>query len=154
MDAVYPLHLPTTKSFATQLLEFIRPIAPYLKMTTTTTVVGEPADGVSASTKDGREYWDGIDADVNGMLGGIPSVVGYAHISKVDLQSSRSFLAKLGIGSKNGRHKIDNALEGGAGFVSPTAVAKLTPPLISADSNTTQHREDHQGPASRGRPPR
>lgn len=82
-----------------------------------TTIVGEPLDGVSISTQDGRKYWDGIDADVNGMLGGIPSVVGYSHISKVDLQSSRSFLAKLGIGCKNGRYKIDNALEGGAGFV-------------------------------------
>ncbi|KAK3994872.1 AdoMet dependent proline di-methyltransferase-domain-containing protein [Cladorrhinum sp. PSN332] len=63
-----------------------------------------------------KNYWDGADADINGMLGGIPSIAGYSHISKVDLQGSRSFLAKLGIGRKNGRYKVANALEGGAGI--------------------------------------
>lgn len=60
-------------------------------------------------------YWEGIDADINGMLGGIPSIAGYSQVSKVDIQNSRGFLAKLGIGKKNGRHTVDNALEGGAG---------------------------------------
>ncbi|KAK0648694.1 alpha-N-methyltransferase NTM1 [Cercophora newfieldiana] len=91
-----------------------------------------------------REYWEGVDADVDGMLGGIPSMVGFSHVSKVDLQGSRSFLAKLGIGKKNGRHVAANALEGGAGIGRVTQgllvevadavdviepVAKFIPPL-------------------------
>ncbi|KAB5560307.1 alpha-N-methyltransferase NTM1 [Coniochaeta sp. 2T2.1] len=62
------------------------------------------------------KYWEGINADIDGMLGGVPSVTGFSHVSKVDLQGSRSFLAKLGIGRKNGRRKVANALEGGAGI--------------------------------------
>lgn len=69
------------------------------------------------SSKEGRRYWEGVGADVDGMLGGIPSSAGYPYISKVDLQGSRSFLAKLGIGSKNGRRRVANALEGGSGLV-------------------------------------
>jgi protein N-terminal methyltransferase len=38
-------------------------------------------------------YWAGVEADVNGMLGGYP------HVSRVDLAGSRGFLAKLGIKS-------------------------------------------------------
>lgn len=60
----------------------------------------------------GRKYWNNVSADVNGMLGGIPSV------SKVDLQGSRNFLAKLGIGTKAGQRVVDSALEGGAGWAS------------------------------------
>lgn len=60
---------------------------------------------------DGRRYWTGIDASVNGMLGG------FASITRVDLQGSRSFLAKLGIGTKRDRRVVDRALEGGAGYV-------------------------------------
>lgn len=61
------------------------------------------------SPENGREYWQGVDADVNGMLGGFP------YVSKVDLQGSRNFLAKLGIGTKDGLRTVTNALEGGAG---------------------------------------
>jgi len=43
------------------------------------------------------------------MLGGFP------HISRVDLQGSRTFLAKLGIGTKEGLRTVGSALEGGAG---------------------------------------
>lgn len=50
-----------------------------------------------------------VDADVNGMLGGFP------YVSKVDLQSSRNFLAKFGIGTKEGQRIVNAALEGGAG---------------------------------------
>jgi protein N-terminal methyltransferase len=64
-----------------------------------------------------RKYWDGVDADVNGMLGGIPLAKGFSNISKIDLQGSRTFLAKLGVGSKSGRLKLSNTLEGGAGLV-------------------------------------
>ncbi len=74
----------------------------------------KPADAL-ANGKGGIQYWQEVDADVDGMLGGIPSVSGYSAISKVDLQGSRSFLAKLGIGSKNGRRRVATALEAGAG---------------------------------------
>lgn len=62
------------------------------------------------SNDEGRKYWEGVDANVNGMLGGFP------YISKVDLQGSRNFLAKLGIGTKHGQRIVDNAIEGGAGW--------------------------------------
>lgn len=78
--------------------------------------VSKPLDA-SISVEDGRKYWEGVDADINGMLGGVPTAGGFSYISKVDLQGSRGFLAKLGIGNKNGRRKVANALEGGAGSV-------------------------------------
>lgn len=55
-----------------------------------------------------RERAD-VDADVNGMLGGFP------YVSRVDLQGSRNFLAKFGIGTKDGQRTVAAALEGGAG---------------------------------------
>ncbi|KAI1823557.1 alpha-N-methyltransferase NTM1 [Xylaria intraflava] len=75
-------------------------------------------DGTSATAtsdsminaNDSRHYWEGIDANDNGMLGG------YASVSRVDLRGSRSFLAKLGFGRKNGRKAIGRVLEGGAGI--------------------------------------
>jgi protein N-terminal methyltransferase len=42
--------------------------------------------------KDAKAYWSTIDADVNGMLGG------FSYVSRVDLQGSKNFLAKLGVG--------------------------------------------------------
>jgi protein N-terminal methyltransferase len=60
--------------------------------------------------QDARNYWESIDADVNGMLGGFP------YISKVDLQGSKNFLAKLGIGGK-GKRKVERAVDCGAGLV-------------------------------------
>ncbi|KAI5867992.1 alpha-N-methyltransferase NTM1 [Durotheca rogersii] len=62
------------------------------------------------SADDSRRYWSGVDADVNGMLGGFPGV------SRVDLRGSRSFLAKLGLGRTGGRKAVARALEGGAGI--------------------------------------
>ncbi|KAI0426717.1 alpha-N-methyltransferase NTM1 [Xylaria sp. FL1042] len=59
---------------------------------------------------DSRHYWQGIDASDNGMLGG------YGHVSRIDLRGSRSFLAKLGFGRKNGVKTIRRVLEGGAGI--------------------------------------
>ncbi|KAL2067892.1 hypothetical protein VTL71DRAFT_15990 [Oculimacula yallundae] len=59
--------------------------------------------------KDAIKYWESIDADVNGMLGGFP------YISKVDLQGSKNFLAKLGVGGKSGK-KLDRAVDCGAGI--------------------------------------
>ncbi|KAK8117664.1 uncharacterized protein PG998_005945 [Apiospora kogelbergensis] len=59
-------------------------------------------------TENGLQYWSGIDADVNGMLGG------FLGISAVDLRGSRAFLVKLGIGKS--KRKVERALEGGAGI--------------------------------------
>lgn len=65
--------------------------------------------------QDARDYWQSKDADVNGML------VGYPHVSKVDLQGSKNFLAKLGIGGQRGirRKKVERAVDCGAGLVIP-----------------------------------
>ncbi|KAL8355843.1 hypothetical protein RB601_001238 [Gaeumannomyces tritici] len=76
-----------------------------------------PADSISLqapdsliNTDDGRQYWEAVSADLDGMLGGFP------YISKVDLQGSKNFLAKLGIGSKEGLRTVESALDGGAGI--------------------------------------
>jgi protein N-terminal methyltransferase len=50
--------------------------------------------------EDAKTYWSSIDADVNGMLGGFP------YISRVDLQGSKNFLAKLGIGARERRDSL------------------------------------------------
>ncbi|KAK0636056.1 S-adenosylmethionine-dependent methyltransferase-like protein [Bombardia bombarda] len=71
---------------------------------------GSEDPNVLINPEDGRKYWEGIEADVNGMLGG------FAHISKVDLQGSRNFLAKLGIGARKDLRTVASALEGGAGI--------------------------------------
>jgi protein N-terminal methyltransferase len=60
--------------------------------------------------QDALKYWQSIDADVNGMLGG------FKHVSKVDLQASKNFLAKLGVGGK-GNKKVERAVDCGAGQV-------------------------------------
>ncbi|KAI0887372.1 alpha-N-methyltransferase NTM1 [Annulohypoxylon maeteangense] len=62
------------------------------------------------SADDGRRYWSGVEPDVNGMLGGFPAV------SRIDLRSSGSFLAKLGLGRTKGAKNVKRALEGGAGI--------------------------------------
>ncbi|OHE98509.1 hypothetical protein CORC01_06130 [Colletotrichum orchidophilum] len=62
------------------------------------------------------KHWESISADVSGMLGGVPVVDGFCSFNKIDLQGSRAFLAKLGIGLKNGRSRVKLALEGGAGI--------------------------------------
>lgn len=61
----------------------------------------------------GRRYWEGVNADVSGMLGGLPGV------SRADLVGSRAFLAKMGIGGTKGLRKLGRVLEGGAGCVDP-----------------------------------
>ena len=47
-----------------------------------------------------KAYWSTVDADVNGMLGGYP------YVSREDLQGSKDFLAKLGIGRSEGRSSL------------------------------------------------
>ncbi|KAI1450845.1 alpha-N-methyltransferase NTM1 [Annulohypoxylon stygium] len=74
---------------------------------------GKPSAAVPdslISADDGRRYWSGIDADVNGMLGGYPGV------SRIDLRTSGSFLAKLGLGRAKGHKNVQRAIEGGAGI--------------------------------------
>jgi protein N-terminal methyltransferase len=61
----------------------------------------------------GRRYWEGVNADIAGMLGGFPEV------NRTDLVSSKAFLAKLGIGSGPGLRTVSSVLEGGAGYVFP-----------------------------------
>ncbi|KAM3531862.1 hypothetical protein NHJ13051_000598 [Beauveria bassiana] len=65
---------------------------------------------------DGLAYWRNATPDVDGMLGGVPAIFG--PISRVDLQGSRTFLARLGIGSgsRSRSRKVSNCLEGGAGI--------------------------------------
>ncbi len=76
---------------------------------------GGAADAL-ISGDDGRKYWAGVNADVSGMLGGTPEM-GLPFLSRVDMQGSRNFLAKLKIGTKAGQRTVDSALEGGAGYV-------------------------------------
>lgn len=64
----------------------------------------------------GLGYWNNVECNVDGMLGGVPTVDGFSVVSRIDLQSSRNFLAKLGIGAKPGLRVVDRALEGGAGI--------------------------------------
>ncbi|KND87928.1 Alpha N-terminal protein methyltransferase 1 [Tolypocladium ophioglossoides CBS 100239] len=88
-----------------------------------------PAPDSYISAHAGRAYWQGVDADISGMLVGIPAV------SKIDLQGSRAFLAKLGVGrGRAGLRALTRALEGGAGYVFSLALSlspspSLPPPL-------------------------
>uniref|UniRef100_A0A8H7K2F8 Alpha N-terminal protein methyltransferase 1 n=1 Tax=Bionectria ochroleuca TaxID=29856 RepID=A0A8H7K2F8_BIOOC len=61
--------------------------------------MSEPAPDSFISAEAGHAYWNSIDADVNGMLGG-----------------SRAFLAELGIGCNAGLRSLNRVLEGGAGI--------------------------------------
>ena len=83
----------------------------------------EPSpSGAASSSPDGgidsrvsRTYWENTSADVNGMLGGVPAIGGFSSVSRIDLQGSRKFLARLGIGNKSGRKPVMSAIDGGAG---------------------------------------
>jgi len=68
------------------------------------------------NTQAGRQYWQASSADDDGMLGGVLSQQGFSSVSRVDLQGSRTFLARLGVGTKRGRKSLDCVLEGGAGI--------------------------------------
>jgi len=81
------------------------------KMDDSKTTTQEPVPNKA----EGLKYWNSVESDVNAMLGGVPSVQGFSVTSKVDLQSSRNFLAKLGIGAKPGLRTVNSALEDGAG---------------------------------------
>lgn len=76
-------------------------------MSAISALLGTMADS-HINHQDARNYWQSIDADVNGMLGGFP------YVSKVDIQGSKNFLSKLGIGGRNGR-KAERAVDCGAG---------------------------------------
>jgi hypothetical protein len=57
-----------------------------------------------------RNYWQGIEADVKEMLDGFP------HTSRVALQGSKNFLAKLGVGGKS-KKKVERVVDCGARYV-------------------------------------
>ncbi|KAF5020973.1 hypothetical protein F66182_6985 [Fusarium sp. NRRL 66182] len=61
-----------------------------------------------------KAYWETVESDANGMLGGVLAVM--PSVSRIDLQGSRTFLARLNIGIKSGRQKVPRVLEGGAGI--------------------------------------
>lgn len=71
--------------------------------------IAEDTPESRVDAQQGNAYWSGIDATVDGMLGGFPSV------SRVDVQGSRGFLAKMGVGSRAGLRRVERVLEGGAG---------------------------------------
>lgn len=73
-----------------------------------------PADQM-INSQAGVKYWQEADASDNGMLGGVLGVAGFASVSRIDLQGSRTFLARLGIGAKRGRNLVATALDAGAG---------------------------------------
>lgn len=60
--------------------------------------------------EDANAYWEGVDASVDGMLGGFP------YLSRIDLQNSKNFLARCGIGGKD-KDKVERAVDCGAGCV-------------------------------------
>ncbi|EFE34610.1 uncharacterized protein ARB_06373 [Trichophyton benhamiae CBS 112371] len=62
---------------------------------------------------DGRRFWEGKDGNEDEMIGTGEAQPG---MSEVDLQGSREFLAKLGIGTGPGLRTLIDALEGGAGY--------------------------------------
>ncbi|EAA31785.1 DUF858-domain-containing protein [Neurospora crassa] len=97
-----------------------------------------PADA-SISKEHGLAYWESVSADENGMLGGIPTFAGFANTSKIDLQGSRNFLAKFGIGSKPGLRRCKRILEGGAG------VGRITEGLLT-DLLVVDENEGGKGP--------
>jgi len=80
-----------------------------------------PAEDRMVNNRVGREYWEGVKGDTHGMLGGIPTVGGFSSVSRIDLQGSRTFLARLGIGVKCGRKPVAKAIDGGAGCVTRTS---------------------------------
>ncbi|KAI9771764.1 MAG: hypothetical protein M1839_002729 [Geoglossum umbratile] len=74
-------------------------------------------------------YWSGVDPDINGMLGGFPQ------ISRIDVQGSRNFVAKLRraskatAGGKSG--KFTRGVDCGAG------IGRITLRLLSPLCTTT-----------------
>lgn len=79
-----------------------------------------PPPDASIDTTAGLAYWNAIPASEDGMLGGVPSLPGFSLLSKVDLQGSRAFLAKLGFVARptpgSGTRRAAACLEGGAGI--------------------------------------
>ena len=72
------------------------------------------------------QYWQDASADVAGMLGGVTNIKGFSSVSRIDLQGSRTFLARLGVGLKSDRKTVKVALDAGAGLV-----LRLTRPIDS-----------------------
>ena len=75
------------------------------------------APDASISSADSLRYWNSINATVDGMLGGYPQ------ISRIDLQGSANFLAKLRKEHppKSGHDRLYRAIDCGAGIGRITA---------------------------------
>ncbi|RSL73615.1 hypothetical protein CEP53_000711 [Fusarium sp. AF-6] len=69
----------------------------------------QPPDSLIQTGK-GKQYWEGIEANIDGMLGGVLTVM--PPVSRIDLQGSRTFLARLGIGIKSGEVRIGRITKG------------------------------------------
>ena len=83
-------------------------------------MTGPPPSTIPEPSIGGRrslEYWGNTTADITGMLGGVPDISGFSSINRIDLQGSRTVLARFGIGIKGGRQRVKRVLEGGAGWV-------------------------------------
>ncbi|KAI9166603.1 Alpha N-terminal protein methyltransferase 1 [Paramyrothecium foliicola] len=87
-----------------------------------TTTPPPPPDSL-INQRNARQYWQSTQADLGGMLGGVN---GYPALSKVDLQGSRTFLARLGIGRKSGLRRVSRAVDCGAGVDVVEPIAKFT----------------------------
>ncbi len=69
--------------------------APQTVAAATTAADDDTRPDAQINHSDAKAYWGDVPADIQGMLGGYPQV------SRVDLQGSRAFLAKLGISTKS-----------------------------------------------------
>ncbi|KAI9767125.1 MAG: hypothetical protein M1840_005914 [Geoglossum simile] len=90
-----------------------------------TATIAPPADANIDHSK-ALSYWSDVDPDINGMLGGFPQ------ISRVDIQGSRNFVAKLRRASKmTAGEKFARGVDCGAG------IGRITLHLLSTLCTTT-----------------
>ncbi|RKF82484.1 Alpha N-terminal protein methyltransferase 1 [Golovinomyces cichoracearum] len=68
--------------------------------------------------KNSREYWQGINADIEGMLGG------FARISDIDLRGSKRFLDSMNVGENH--NMLTRAVDCGAGHFGLLVNSQLT----------------------------
>lgn len=69
-------------------------------------------DGIQVADRvynDGKQYWEGVSADINGMLGG------FDHLNVQDAKESKRILAKLTGEMPKSENNILRALDCGAG---------------------------------------
>ncbi|KAH0537188.1 hypothetical protein FGG08_006013 [Glutinoglossum americanum] len=91
-------------------------------MSTNTT---EPPADANIDHDKALTYWSGVDPDVNGMLGGFPQ------ISRLDIQGSKNFIAKLRRDSQTTGEEFARGVDCGAG------IGRITLSLLSSICKTT-----------------